>query len=471
MHASQTQAKAYYLKMQLQTTKKGNSSMEVYVQKMRTIAENMTISLTPISDIELVSSILFGLDDDYDNLITSIYTRGSEISLNTVLLNHEARLKQMRETEMSVNLAAKTYPNKRSFSSSSRSFDGNSAFKQHSGNMFAKPNGNKPSCQICFKPGHTALKCYQGFNQGPGNDTGNDFIKVGNGASLSILNIGNSSLLTNSAQYLHLNNVLHVSSITKNLLSVSQLTKHNNIYLEFHSSHCFVKDLQGRTLLTRTVDQGLYKFHPSTLPAFNKTTSSTLVRELTFLDVWHKRLGHSAMPIVHRIINVSKISVSKSSSNVVCSSCQMAKSHKLPFSESKFVSTAPLELVFSDIWAERRHTQIVETGLALLANASMSIKYWDDAFQSAVFLINRLPTKSLGYSSPLQQATGYNNHHKGCKCLEVSTNRVYISRHVILYESTSLSLDAKLVSSSTSLSSQPCYVPLHVVSQIPSSPS
>ncbi|GAA0170606.1 hypothetical protein LIER_24830 [Lithospermum erythrorhizon] len=93
MHAAQTQARASYLKMQLQTTKNG-TSMEVYVQKMRTIADNMAISLTPISDTELVSSILFSLDVDYDSLITSIYARESEISLeelHNVLLNHEAR--------------------------------------------------------------------------------------------------------------------------------------------------------------------------------------------------------------------------------------------------------------------------------------------------------------------------------------------------------------------------------------------
>jgi histone deacetylase 1/2 len=52
--------------------------------------------------------------------------------------------------------------------------------------------------------------------------------------------------------------------------------------------------------------------------------------------------------------------------------------------------------------AERKHRHIVEVGLALLANASMPLKYWDEAFLAAVYLINRLPTKLLEFSTPLE---------------------------------------------------------------------
>jgi histone deacetylase 1/2 len=42
--------------------------------------------------------------------------------------------------------------------------------------------------------------------------------------------------------------------------------------------------------------------------------------------------------------------------------------------------------------AERKHRHIVEVGLTLLAHASMPLKFWDEAFLTAVFLINRLPS-------------------------------------------------------------------------------
>jgi hypothetical protein len=35
---------------------------------------------------------------------------------------------------------------------------------------------------------------------------------------------------------------------------------------------------------------------------------------------------------------------------LVCDSCQQAKSHQLPYPSSTSVSTAPLQLVFSDVW-------------------------------------------------------------------------------------------------------------------------
>ena len=38
--------------------------------------------------------------------------------------------------------------------------------------------------------------------------------------------------------------------------------------------------------------------------------------------------------------------------------------------------------------AERKHRHIVEHGIALLAQASLPFKYWDEAFCTSVYLIN-----------------------------------------------------------------------------------
>jgi histone deacetylase 1/2 len=35
--------------------------------------------------------------------------------------------------------------------------------------------------------------------------------------------------------------------------------------------------------------------------------------------------------------------------------------------------------------AERKHHHIIEVGLALLANASMPLKFWDEAFLTATY--------------------------------------------------------------------------------------
>ena len=122
--------------------------------------------------------------------------------------------------------------------------------------------------------------------------------------------------------------------------------------------------------------------------------------------------------------------------------------------------------------AERKHRHIVEVGLALLANASMPLKFWDEAFLTAVHLINMWPSRTISNETPTERLLhvtpdyqtlrvfgcacwpnlrpynsrklsfrskqcvflGYSAQHKGVKCLDVSTGRVYISRDVVFDE-------------------------------------
>jgi hypothetical protein len=122
--------------------------------------------------------------------------------------------------------------------------------------------------------------------------------------------------------------------------------------------------------------------------------------------------------------------------------------------------------------AERKHRHIVEVGLSLLAYASMPLKYWDEAFLTAVYLINRLPSKVIQSQTPMERFfgnfgdyfllrtfgcacwpnlcpynrhklafrskqcafIGYSNLDKGFKCLDISTGLLYISRDIVFDE-------------------------------------
>jgi histone deacetylase 1/2 len=71
--------------------------------------------------------------------------------------------------------------------------------------------------------------------------------------------------------------------------------------------------------------------------------------------------------------------------------------------------------------AERKHRHIVEVGLTLLANASMLLKFWDEAFLTAVHLINLLPSKVVDYKTPtellLHETPDYSSLRVfGCAC-------------------------------------------------------
>ena len=60
-------------------------------------------------------------------------------------------------------------------------------------------------------------------------------------------------------------------------------------------------------------------------------------------------------------------------------------------------------------------------GLALLANASMPLKFWDEAFLTATYLINLLPSKVIKLETPITRLLGvtpnYTSLHVfGCAC-------------------------------------------------------
>lgn len=122
---------------------------------------------------------------------------------------------------------------------------------------------------------------------------------------------------------------------------------------------------------------------------------------------------------------------------------------------------------------ERRHRHIVETGLALLARANLPMRFWHFAFETAVHLINRLPTPVLCHESPYSvvhkspadysflrvfgslcylHLRPYNKHKvsyrsspcvflgypvsfRGYRCLDLRTQKFFDCRHVRFDES------------------------------------
>jgi Reverse transcriptase (RNA-dependent DNA polymerase) len=121
---------------------------------------------------------------------------------------------------------------------------------------------------------------------------------------------------------------------------------------------------------------------------------------------------------------------------------------------------------------ERKHRQVVELGLATMFYAAIPSQYWPEVFDSVVFTINRLPSSPLSFSTPYNKLfnknpdysmfkvigckcypytrpyasnkldprsvpcvfLGYSTIYKGYKCLDIKTNKTYLSRHVVFDE-------------------------------------
>ncbi|GLT36101.1 hypothetical protein SLA2020_105040 [Shorea laevis] len=124
--------------------------------------------------------------------------------------------------------------------------------------------------------------------------------------------------------------------------------------------------------------------------------------------------------------------------------------------------------------SECRNRHIVESGLALLHTASLPSSFRSFAFLTATYLINRLPSQAITNKSPFEKLFRLKpNYHKlrvfGClcfpwlrpynsnklqyrsrpclfvryssenlsyKCLDLSTQKLFYSRHVIFQEHT-----------------------------------
>jgi len=121
---------------------------------------------------------------------------------------------------------------------------------------------------------------------------------------------------------------------------------------------------------------------------------------------------------------------------------------------------------------ERRHRHFVETVLTLLINAHMPFSYWTYTFQTATYVINRMPTSTLNNQSPFEKLfkqlpnylklkqfgcpcypltrpynkhklepkakpctfMGYSFSQKAYLCLEPNTRKIFHSRYVIFHE-------------------------------------
>jgi len=392
---------------------------------------------------------------------------------------------------------------------------------------------------------------------------GNDNLHVGDGKGLPISHLGHTKIYTPHHSFT-LSNVLHVPAITKPLLSVQKFYLYNNVYFEFHPRVFYVKDFNTHeVLLSGQSKDGLYALTKSSVTSVPQAYWSPCTSGST--DLWHRRLGHPTSRIFQLLISKNKIICNNKRLNFQCQSCSLGKSSCLSLGPTGHKTSAPLELIFSDVWGpaplfssdgyryfvifvdaytkyvwyyphvaksdvysvfhqfqtlvesqfslkikfvqtdwggeyqklsiffqtigihhrlicphtheqngtvERRHRHIVEIGLTLLGQCKAPFQFWNYAFETSVYLINRIPTPILANRSPFdclfQRSLDYyffrtfeclffsflrpyNNHkldfrsspcvffgysssHLGYRCLDIASHRIYISRHVRFHE-------------------------------------
>ena len=367
----------------------------------------------PISDPEMVDYVLAGLDRDYDPVVAAIGAIKNQITVDDLfaqIVAFDQRVEMLGDGpdggfKTSANLAyrgrGRGYSRGRGRSSSRGHGRGRRPSPTPSGGHGGGRGGrgrpqqqrqqqehDYPECQIYYKhyPGG-ARDCWHRYDEDEpeeksanmvtnsyGVDTnwyadtgashhitgeldkltfkekyhGHDQVHTASGSGMKVAHIGHSIVKT-PKKTLHLNKVLHVPEASQNLLSVHRFTLDNRVLIEFYPYFFLVKDLDTRRVLLRgKCVGGLYPLISSSSLSSNK---QAFVAVKPSSAKWHSRLGHPSSAIVKLVLSKNKLPHSHESSvESICDPCQQAKSHQLPYPISFSVSTAPLQLVFSDVW-------------------------------------------------------------------------------------------------------------------------
>ena len=175
--------------------------------------------------------------------------------------------------------------------------------------------------------------------------TSKDCVIIGNGASLPITHTGKLS----PSLDLQLLDVLVVPYLTKNLLSISKLTNNFPLSVTFTDNFLTVQNRQiGRVVAIGKRDGGLYVLECANYAFISVLKNKSLHASY---DLWHARLGHVNHSIISLLNKKGQLYLtSLLPSRKLCDTCQLAKSHRLPYSHNEHRSSNVLDLIHCDIW-------------------------------------------------------------------------------------------------------------------------
>ncbi|KAB2603956.1 retrovirus-related Pol polyprotein from transposon TNT 1-94 [Pyrus ussuriensis x Pyrus communis] len=172
----------------------------------------------------------------------------------------------------------------------------------------------------------------------------------------------------------YIREVMHLPGLKENLLSVRQMDEHG-YYLLFEGAIYSVFDGPSLDNLIIKVKMKENRCYLISLLKNNQLVLKASIDHST--RTWHKRLGHLNFKGLQQLREKDMV-------------------HRLPY----------LEETKENGVVERKNRTVVEMAKAMLYDRGMPYFLWAEAMHTAVYILNRCPTKALGNITPFEAYNG-----------------------------------------------------------------
>ncbi|KAL5815035.1 hypothetical protein ACOSQ4_025676 [Xanthoceras sorbifolium] len=166
-------AKVLQVKQQLQSVRKGSSSISEFILKVKGFGNSLRSAGQTVIDQDLILCVLNGLGHKYDSVVVMLSQQQLTMSLHEaqyMLMIHEQRIEHLNSfAQIDVLAPAANFVsqsggrngNRGGFASGNRGNTNNHGKRGRGGRW----NNNRPPCQICGRSGHSAFQCYSRFDR------------------------------------------------------------------------------------------------------------------------------------------------------------------------------------------------------------------------------------------------------------------------------------------------------------------
>ncbi|GAU44375.1 hypothetical protein TSUD_243070 [Trifolium subterraneum] len=398
------------LKNSLYALSKGNLSLDEYIRKFKELCDKLTAIGKPVSDVDKVFQISKGLGHKYKEFRIAVLSKPPYPSFNQFIMslqNFEQVYLTEEKSDVDHNQA---FFGQRGRGRNTRGGRGNFRGRGSYSSMQNRPNNNsqasnstslpkynnnwrgspkqqsKEPCQICGRTNHIAPNCFYRYEYNTEIENTQEAL-----AALTINEESDPNFYADSGATTHMTNKGGNLSLKPYFGTDTVFVGNGQALPITHTGKALLKTTQAHQILARGHKKGsLYALEGGKIEAL------TAVKEAPS-EVWHARLGHPNVKFLQILDNKKVINV----------------------------SDWKIKVFQSD------------------GGGEFTSKEFSNHLAHCVYLINRLPILSTGKETPYSKLFGknpdysgirYSPLHKGYRCLDPHTHRVYISRHVVFNE-------------------------------------